>query len=139
MGKSYLWLRVLLVMFCIGNIVLGLMALLAGGLAVKAAALFYGANVALNPQINYIIRMLGAFVFTMGVLGGIAAYEPVKNKAVINVIILLLAIRVLQRLIFAKEIFETFGISSSRNLSNIIFFIAIALALFMLRPKSDNV
>lgn len=138
MGKSYLWLRVLLVMFCIGNVVLGLTALLAGGLAVKAAALFYGANVALNPQVNYVIRMLGAFVFTMGVLGGVAAYNPVKNKAIINVIILLLVIRVLQRIILAKEIFETFGISSGRNLSNIIIFLAIALALFLLRPKSDK-
>ncbi len=138
MGKSNTALRILLLVFCVANVIWGIVGLMGGEAAVKAAAWFYGANVTLTPQISYIIRMLGAFVLIAGLLGGVAALDPVKNKAIISCIIILLVLRVLQRIIFAKEIFEAFGITNARNLSNIIFFLAIAIALYLLRPKAEK-
>lgn len=138
MGKSYTVLKVFLVMFCLSNIILGGMGLIGGDWAAKAASVFYGAAVDVTPQLNHVIRMLGAFVFTLGVLSGLAALDPVRNKTIIDGIILLLFIRVLQRVFLGQQIFEAFNISSGRNWLNIAFFFILALIFFMLRPRGEK-
>lgn len=138
MGKSNTVLRILLLVFCVANVIWGIVGLMGGETAVKAAAWFYGANVTLTPQISYVIRMLGAFVLVLGILGGVAALDPARNKAIINCIVILLVLRVLQRIFLAKEIFEAFGITNARNMSNIIIFLAIALAIYLLSLKAKK-
>lgn len=95
-------------------------------------AQLYGAEVDWTPAFSYILKPLGAFMFALGLICIAAARDPLKNRAIIYGFATLFAIRALQRLVSAQEISEIFGIGATRNMSNMIFFFAMAAALIVL-------
>ena len=137
MKDSYFLLRLFLTIFCIANLVLGAIGFFANEESVEAIASLYGASVIVGPQLVHVARILGAFVFVMGILALFAIVEPVKNKRIIDGVVILLILRVAQRVIFAQQIHEAFGIAAKRNLINAGFFLVIALILFLLKPKES--
>ena len=131
-------LRIILAIICVAHLVLGMCALVAPADALaKVAAASYGASLDITPQMHHVIRILGAFMVAVGVMAGMAAYQPGKHRGIIVGIVLLLVIRVAQRLIFHDEIQTHFGLSNARIWSQAIFFLATAAALLLLRPKAD--
>ncbi len=99
----------------------------------------YGAEVNWTPEFSYIIKPMGAFMFALGIMCVFAALNPLRYRAVVYGFALLFFIRALQRLIFADEISEVFGIGSGRNTGNACFFILLGLALIVLeRVASKN-
>lgn len=98
-------------------------------------ALFYGAQLALTPQLQHLVRILGAFMIAIGVLAGMALSDPERNRAIIYGLIVLLLLRVSQRLLFAQELHEHFAVSYAKLWVQSLFFIAIGAGLFLLRPR----
>lgn len=130
-------LRILLAVVVVGHLVLGGLALYSPpeDLANAVVELAYGASVTLTPQLRHVIRMLGAFMIAVGVLAGFALIDPVRNRAIIDGLVVLLLIRVGQRILLADEIEGAFGVSVSRLWGQSAFFLVLAIALFVLRPK----
>jgi hypothetical protein len=98
----------------------------------------YGATVVLTPQLIHVIRILGAFMITIGFLAGLAFMNPFRNRAIIWGVIVLLVLRVSQRFFFAAEIQEAFGVTTGHLVGQSVFFLATALGLFLLLPKESG-
>lgn len=92
----------------------------------------YGATVDWTPQFVYILRPLGAFMIVLGLLATVAARQPARYPAVVLGFVLLFAIRSLHRLVHGDLITAAFGISSSRNMVNLVVFAVQAVVLFLL-------
>ena len=100
---------------------------------VNTAANWYGAEVTQwSPQFRYILRPLGVFMVALGVLAAVAALKPLQNRTTIYVFAGIFIVRALHRLVWGQEISDIFGIASSRNVSNMIFFFALAAVLIVL-------
>src|SRR5262245_11559127 len=130
-----LLLRFLLWLASVTHLGLGLCGVASPQLAVKAAKLFYGAQVDATPAAAHILRILGAYMLAVGVLAAVAALNPERHHAFIAVLAALLALRVLQRLVHAQEIQATFQISGVRIWIQSIYFGLYAAALLYLRPR----
>ena len=130
-------LQILLLLVGIAHLALGLLANLAPpGMLVNVAAQSYGAAIEVTPQLHHVIRILGAFMLGVGGLALVAGRDPGRHRAIILGIGLILVLRVIQRVAAMHEVTAAFGISSARIWVQAGFFLAIAAALLVLRPKS---
>ncbi len=129
-------LRVLLALVGLAHLALGMMANLAGPATItRLISEFYGANLEVTPQMQHVIRILGVFMIGIGMMAIWACSDPRRHQVVILGIVAILVLRVLQRIMLAQEIGATFNISPARIWTQAAFFLAIAVALFWLRPK----
>lgn len=129
--------KIALACVAIAHLIIGLVAILPGIPKTTLAEVFYKASIVANPQIDHIVQMFGAYMLTVGILAFFALKDPVKNAAITNGVIILLGIRVLQRILFAQEAGDIFGIPSGWYWTQTISFAVIAVALFCLKPKSE--
>lgn len=134
--KKETFLRIVLGGVAGAQVILGLAGFFSGKPAVKVAAIVYGAKVVLTPQLEYVIRMLGAFMIAIGVMAAFACIDPKRNKKIIDGLIILFTIRVIQRILFANFVMKTFSISLYTHTIETIFFSLIAISLFLLKPRS---
>lgn len=95
-------------------------------------AQYYGAQVNWTPEILYIVKPIGAFMFALGVMAALAARDPLGHVSVVYGFVVLFAFRGLQRLIFQSEIESAVAIASGRNFGNAVFFLLMAAALVLL-------
>jgi hypothetical protein len=116
---------------CAAHVVIGVGVNLAPGFPPFMAAI-YGATVDWTPQFTYILKPLGAFMLTVGLLAGIAAADPVRHAAVVYAVAVLFVIRSAQRVVFADETLRAFGVTLARDVAVASFFLALALALVVL-------
>ncbi|NOX97450.1 MAG: hypothetical protein GXO98_05240 [Nitrospirae bacterium] len=130
--------RLVLALVALAHIIIGIVAYIPGVSVENLAKTFYKASVISNPQLEHVTQMFGAYMLVMGILAIFALLNPVKNRAITNGIIILLVLRVLQRLFLAKQTLEIFRIPSGWYWSQTIFFFAIAIALFLLMPKKKE-
>jgi hypothetical protein len=131
--KALLWL------VCGSHLALGFAGVFSPTLAVDAAKVFYGAQVEPTPVNLHLLRIIGAYMITIGIMGWIAAREPQRHRPVIVAIAVLLLIRVVQRLTHAGDIQLTFGVSDLRIWLQSAYFAALAGALLFLMPKRGEI
>jgi hypothetical protein len=132
-------LRVVLVVVCVAHIVLGLIGYAApAGPLTWAVETFYHASLTLTPELQHVIRILGAFMLAIGVMAGFACWKPEQNRYVIAGIVALLVLRVSQRLIFAEEINRVFQVPYWHIWGQAAFYFALAVVLFFLRPRESQ-
>jgi hypothetical protein len=129
-------LKVLLWLVCVTHLLLGMAGISSPALAERMANGFYGATVEFTPTVVHLVRILGAYMLAVGILGGVAAINPERHRPVIVAIAVLLAVRVLQRLLHAEEVHATFAISYGRIWFQAVYFAALAGALLWLVPKT---
>jgi hypothetical protein len=124
-------LQALLCFVCAAHVVIGLGLNLVPGFPPLMAGI-YGATVDWTPQFTYILKPLGAFMLTVGLLAGVAATNPIRYAPIVYAVAVLFVIRSTQRLVFASESSQAFGITLARDVAVASFFLALALALFVL-------
>jgi hypothetical protein len=98
----------------------------------------YGASVTWTPELHYLLKPLGVFMFGLGVLGVVAARDPLRHRAVIFTFVAVLSLRVLQRVVHRDEIQAAFELEASRMVVNGSFFGLLAVALVILTLKADR-
>ena len=77
-------------------------------------------------------------MLVLGLVGIAAALDPLRYRVLVYGFVILLVIRVLQRVIFRGDIEQYFSLSAGRNLANAGFFLAIAIVLFVLLLLSSK-
>ena len=100
----------------------------------KLASVFYKANVIATSHLEHVAQMFGAYMLTIGLLALIALKDPLKNGSIIIGLGFLLTVRVIQRIIFSGEVNSVFGIPTGWYWTQTIFFLILAVSLFVLRP-----
>ncbi len=68
----------------------------------------------------------------LGLLAVAAAWNPLRHRVIIYGFVFLFLARALQRVVWSEEVQQAFGISSGRNVANMIFFSFSAFALVAL-------
>lgn len=132
-------LRVILVVVCASHLVLGSVAFVAIPEVVTSfAAASYGATITLTPPLQHAVRIVGAFMLAIGVMAFFAVRNPVRNRAIVDGIGILQLLRVSQRIVFATQVQEAFAVPSGRLWAQSAFFLALGLALLLLRPRATD-
>lgn len=98
----------------------------------------YGATVDFTPAFLYIVKPVGAFMLAIGVMAGFAARDPLGSKPVVYGLVVLFVMRGLQRIVFQEEIADAVGIAASRNVSNAVFFVLLAVVLAVLYSRAKK-
>lgn len=61
---------------------------------------FYGFNIVITPQIAWLLNPLATYMLAFGLMLGLAATDPIKHKKLIHLALIILLIRILQRVLF---------------------------------------
>jgi uncharacterized protein DUF4345 len=131
--------RVLLALVGLAHLALGLTANLAPPETLaRVVSDSYGATLEVTPQMQHVLRILGVFMIGIGMMALWACGNPQRHPTVVLGIVAILLLRVLQRVMLAKEIETAFNISPARLWVQAGFFLIIAVALFLLRPRANT-
>ena len=123
---------------CAFHVLVGLSLNLPLGLKEWVASGLYGARVDWSDsQFVYILKPLGAFMIALGFMAGIAASNPLGNRAIIYGFAVLFILRGLQRIVFLNEIQDTFAIAMPRHFGTMIIMFLLATTLLVLARASD--
>ena len=130
-------LQVLMGLVSLAHLVMGVGLMLLGEDMVRSLSQVYGASIEVwSPQLLYLVKPLGAFMFALGLLAAAAARDPLRYRIAVYVFALLFVIRAAQRVAHQSEITETFGLEASRNFGNAAFFVVFAVVLLVLEHKA---
>lgn len=136
--KALLGLQIVMWMVCAFHVITGVGLNLSSDF-VDTAAKMYGAEVTeWSPQFLYILRPLGLFMLALGVLAGAAALKPLQHRTTIYAFAGIFVVRACHRIIFGQEISDVFGIASSRNMGNMVFFFALAAVVIVLDQLANR-
>jgi hypothetical protein len=133
MEKKHTTIRAILWLICLYHVVFGVLANAPAETMRQLAASVLGIHLPDEPALAYVIRPFGIYVMTFGIMMGVAAWNPVKNRALISVGVVLFALRIVQRLLNLEGMQQALGVSPSRNLGTIAVVAAFGLALAWLR------
>jgi hypothetical protein len=138
MKKSSVIFKLALLSVAASQLIIGVIACIPGTSLSKLAEMFYRASLETTPQLEHVAHMFGAYMLVIGVLAVFALCNPAKNIAITHGISILLILRVIQRVIFAKQALQYFEIPVVWYWAQTIFFLAVACILFLLSPKEKN-
>jgi len=130
-AKALAGLKGLLWFVALSHVGVGLGIMFAPGFQEFMAGI-YGADVTWSPELVYLLRPMGVFMLGLGLLGIAAALDPLRYRVVIFAFVIVLLLRVGQRVIHRDEIAMAFDLPVGRQLLNGSFFFLIALALLVL-------
>jgi hypothetical protein len=133
MKKKHTPLQVLLWLICVYHVGFGLLANAPSELMRQCAAGMLGINLPADAALDYVIKPFGIYVMTFGIMMGVAAWNPVKNRALISVGVVLFALRIAQRLLNLEAMQQAFGVAPSRNLVTVLVVALFGLALAWFR------
>ena len=128
-------LRSVLAMISIYHVVLGLAAFVSDDMAVTLARSIFGLNLEMTPQLSYIVQLLGVYAIVFGLITGLAAADPLRYPVMLNVIVVLYALRVLNKILSMGEFEEAFAASMTRVWTDVLLLAAFGIAVLLLRPK----
>jgi hypothetical protein len=129
----YTVLRVIAWCVCIYQVVLGIALNLPGSAVAAVAESVFGISKMPGEPTLIVARMLGAYMVAIGIGMGLAAWNPVKNRAFLSVGAILLGLRVVQRLVSFGDLQQVLGIAGSRNLTMIVVLAAFTACVIAFR------
>lgn len=133
--RSLLTIRALLVLSALTPLVYGGALIIDPHVATFIVARVSDGVLEVDPALAYVNRVLGVYIFLVGVLLIVCVREPRRLSPAIAWGGALLAVRGLQRLVFTVELEATFDIPAWRNMLAGGFTLALGLALLLLRPR----
>jgi len=133
MNKKLLPYRMLAGFVGVYHIMLGLLLLVSGEMAINAAKSMAGMTIIANPQFGVIGEILACYFIAFGLMMGLAAWNPIKNRSLITIGLVLFVLRLLQRIVFADKTMEVFQISSTRYWAAFVIVLIISVILGFFR------
>lgn len=133
MKKTYTGWRALLWFIATYHLILGLLLLFSGELSIRALKVFAGATIEGSPQLGIVGEILACYLLAFGLMMGIAAWNPVKNRAIITAGLVLIALRLFQRLFFAAKVMQVFQVTATHYWSATAIATILGLLLGMFR------
>ena len=133
MNKKLLPYRMLAGFVGVYHIMLGILMLFSGELAIKAAKSMAGMTIIGSPVLGIMGEILACYIIAFGLMMGLAAWNPIKNRSLITIGLVLFVLRLLQRIVFADKTMEVFQISSTRYWSAFVIVLIISVILGFFR------
>lgn len=115
MTDSHLPGKVLLWTIATYHVASGILIIASGDLGLWFARTFYGWTIDGSSELGILAELLGCYAIAFGLMLGVAARDPVTYRSFVTVGVVLIALRVFQRLYFAGKIIDTFQVSAGRH------------------------
>ena len=131
-------LQIVLWGICAYHIVLGGGAFLSSAIAEQTARTIFGITLRMDDQTAYVVRVLGVYALTFGLVAGVAATNPVRHGVLLNVIVVLYALRIVIKLVFKDEAVMGLAYTAGRVYGEAALLAAFAIAVIALRPRTTT-
>jgi hypothetical protein len=128
-------LQIVLWAICGYHVVLGGGAFLSSAIAEQAARSIFGISLQMDAQTAYVVRVLGVYALTFGLVAGIAATNPARHGTLLNLIVVLYVLRILVKLVFKDEAVLGLAYSAARVYAETGMLAAFGIAVWLLRPR----
>ena len=125
MANKYLVPRIILGIMSVYHVVVGIALNCPVGWVKWVAETWFSIKQLPAESSIHIAHMLGVYMVAFGIALGTAAWDPVKNRAILTIGVILAVIRCIQRLATGAELEQALGIPQSHNLG-----LVVPLALF---------
>lgn len=134
-----LFFRGVLWFICAYNVLLGIIFNCPEGVVVGFSQMAFSYDTAPGTALLFTARLMGAYMLFFGAAMGLAAYNPVKNRALLTVGAIFLVLRALQRVVQADQLEAAFGTTPERNIIYIAMLtcFAVVVAVFRLKLYKD--
>lgn len=103
MDRSYIGWKILLWFIAGYHASLGLLMMFSGELTIQTIKAVAGVTVTGSPLLGVVGEILACYLLAFALIMGVAAWNPVKNRAAISVGLVLFALRLFQRIFFAEK------------------------------------
>jgi hypothetical protein len=133
MKNNYPALRALLWFICVYHVGLGLAANLPPAQVRATASAVLGLQLPEDPALYQIVKPFGIYAITFGLMMGVAAWNPQKNRALVSIGVVLFVLRILQRLLNLESTQQNLGVTTGRNWATIATVAVFATLLAVLR------
>ncbi len=133
MNKSLAWGRILTGFIAAYHLGVGLLLLFSGDLSIRAAKALAGWTIQGSPALGIAGEILGCYIIAFGLMMAFAAADPIQGRHAITVGLVLIALRLFQRLVFSGKVIETFQVPAGRHWAAFAIVAAIGLALLAFR------
>ena len=135
----YVPVRILLGLIAAYHLIAGVAATFFQDAAVKIGSLFFGVQIAMEPQAELLVRYLGAFGIAFGVMAALAALAPERNRTFICGAVVYFIVRAFDRIAFAGLLVQhsTGGVPNWWRILVILIF-AGGLLVFLPRMKPTS-
>ncbi len=138
MQKKHAFLRGVVWVMCIYHIFLGITLNCPVGFIEWTTTHILGASRLPDSSALFVARMLGTYLIVLGIGMGVAAWNPVKNRALLTIGSILVILRSIQRIVQSVDLEQALGISSGNNWITIIILLAFAAVLIFFRYRIYN-
>lgn len=105
--------------------------------AVPLGSHLFGVAITMDPQASLLVRYLGAFAIAFGVMAGIAAIAPERNKTFIYGAVVYFIVRAFDRVAFAN-LLAWHSVGTLPNWGRIIVILLFAGGLLALMPRAQK-
>ncbi len=129
-------LKLVLWAICLYHVVLGGGALLSTPVAERIAHTVFGITLHMTPDVAYVVRVLGVYALTFGLLAGVAATDPVRHRALLNLVVVLYALRIVVKLAFKNEAVMGLDYTPTRIFVEAALLAAFGLSVLLFRPRA---
>ena len=124
-GKALLWFMGLY------HGAVGVLLIVSGELSIEFASLALGYTVEGSPALGIAGELLGCYMVTFGLMLLLAVTNPLKYRAVLTVAMALIAVRLIQRVVFADKVIEVFEVPEARYWGSCLFVALLGVGVFL--------
>ena len=117
------------------HLVLGGGAFLSAALAQQIAKSIFGIDLVLDPAMAFVVKVLGVYAIIFAVVVLVAAANPARYRVLLNVIVLLYALRIVTKLAFKTQYVTGLHIATPRVWIESALLAAFGIAVWALRPS----
>ena len=135
MQKKYVCLKAVVWVIGVYHVALGIILNGPADLISSTMSHCLGATKMPDASVWFSARMLGTYMLVFGIGMGIAAWNPIKNRAILTVGVILASCRALQRLVQADDLNQALGVSAAANWTTIAVLMVFAGVLAFFRFK----
>jgi len=132
-NKTYLPFRALVGVMSAYHVALGIVISGPPEPILALAGALLGATGTLEPATLFVARMLGAYMLVFGLGMGLAAWDPIKNRALLSLGAILTVFRAVERLLLAEDLELALNVAPGRNWATIAILAGFAVALGLFR------
>jgi hypothetical protein len=139
MAKTYTGWKMLLWFIAVYHVVSGGLLFFSGELTIRTLKALAGVTVSGSPELGIAGEILACYLVAFGLMMGIAAWNPVKNRAIVTVGLVLFALRLFQRVCFADKTMQVMQIPSTRywGAALLVAILAVLMGVFRWQLYKD--
>ena len=113
----------------------GILLLFSGEWSIRFAEAVMGWHIQGSPELGILGEILGCYAIAFGLMAAIAARDPVRYRPLVSVAVVLVALRLIQRVLFADKVMKVFEVEPTRFWLDSAFVLVFGVLLLLLWLK----